>query len=69
MEHYEFIAAFGRTMDTAAFFSGHLGRKITSPDVSKWKKKGIPWPYRFMVKKLADDRGIEIPKGFFGIGS
>jgi hypothetical protein len=60
MEHSKLISDLGGSKALA----DALG---TSPNrVANWNKRDIPWRYRHVVAKLAAERGVELPQGFWG---
>lgn len=39
---------------------------VTPHAISNWRKRGIPWKSRPAIARLASERGIELPSGFWG---
>ena len=67
-EHAQFIEALGGPTVVAKAVSYHLGKGFTVQMVSNWKKRGIPFRYRGVLTVLAQEKGVDTPEDFFGIG-
>lgn len=59
MEHSKLIADLGGSKSVA----DAIGAAPNA--VANWNKRRIPWRYRHVVAKLAAERGVELPSGFW----
>lgn len=39
---------------------------LTPNAISNWRTRGIPWKMRPVVARMAEERGIALPEGFWG---
>ena len=60
MSHKKFIEALGRTGEIARLIG------VTSQEISKWKKRNIPWPHRTKFISIAAAKNVSLPDGFLG---
>lgn len=37
--------------------------------VANWRDRGIPWPRRAAIAKLADDNDVRLPDDFWGVAA
>lgn len=65
-EHADLINRLGDgTVVATELWGAEASRdKRRRENVYKWKTNGIPWRWRYAVKRLADERGVQVPKDF-----
>jgi hypothetical protein len=64
MDAISLIKALGGTRQVAGMMAERLGKRVTLPMVSNWRKRGIPILYRPALKAVAEERRIAIPHDF-----
>lgn len=64
MKDAEVIERFGAAKGLAAAFALTTGIELSRSAIYEWKRNGIPHRYRKFLARIAQDQGVELPKGF-----
>jgi len=58
MKHSNIIEAIGGTTRVASVFG------LSTQNISNWKRRGIPWKYRFKILQRAKEMRVRLPDSF-----
>tara|TARA_Y100000361_G_C11022566_1_gene270393 strand:+ start:445 stop:633 length:189 start_codon:yes stop_codon:yes gene_type:complete len=58
MKHRNIIELIGGTTRVAGVFG------LSTQNISNWKRRGIPWKYRFKVLQRAKEMNVKLPDSF-----
>lgn len=65
-QHAYLVKALGDGTKLAAELTEAFGEPVDKFAVYKWKKNGVPWPFRHKIARLAKTAKIALPPGFLG---